>query len=67
LRTTSAARLNRLPVTPWAISDRLRIEQGATIMPPVLNEPDAIEAPMSVFGCTTSASACTSATLNLVS
>ena len=34
-------------VVPQAISDMVRIEQGATIMPRVLNEPDAIAAPTS--------------------
>jgi hypothetical protein len=31
---TSAARVRRLDVTPVAISDMVRTEQGATIMPP---------------------------------
>ena len=44
---TSAARVSRFEVTPVAISDMLRIEHGATIMPRVLNEPLASAAPRS--------------------
>ena len=46
LRTTSAARVTSEDVTPEAISDRLRIEQGAITMPMVLNEPLEIVAPI---------------------
>ena len=42
--TTSAARVSRLELMPLAISPRLRIEQGATIMPMVRNEPLEIAA-----------------------
>ena len=42
--TTSAARVSRLELTPLAISPRLRIEHGATIMPMVRNEPLEIAA-----------------------
>jgi len=48
--TTSAARVSRLAVAPVAISARLRIEQGAMIMPTVLNEPLLIGAAMSAAG-----------------
>ncbi len=44
---TSAARVRRPVVTPVAISDQLRTEQGATIIPWVLKVPDAIGAPIS--------------------
>jgi hypothetical protein len=44
---TSAARVNKLDVTPLAISDMLRMEQGAIIMPRVGKEPDAMLAAMS--------------------
>ena len=47
-----AARVNRVEVTPVAISDRVRTEQGATSMPPVLNEPLAIVAPTLLVGYT---------------
>ena len=47
LSTTSAARLSSELVTPVAISLMVLIEQGATIMPMVGNEPDEIDAPMS--------------------
>lgn len=39
LSTTSALRLIRLLVTPVAISDIVRIEHGAIIMPSVLYDP----------------------------
>ena len=42
--TTSAARVSSVPVVPAAISDIDLIEHGATIMPSVLNDPEAIEA-----------------------
>src|SRR5579871_4211961 len=48
LSTTSAARDNSDEVTPLAISLIVRIEQGATIMPMVGNEPDEIAAPISL-------------------
>ena len=48
-------------VTPHAISERLRIEHGATIMPSVTNDPLEIDAPMFSLRWTTSASAWTSA------
>ena len=48
--TTSAARDNSDEVTPVAISLMVRIEQGATIMPMVGNEPDEIAAPISLTG-----------------
>ena len=44
---TSAARVSRVEVTPVAISLIVLIEQGATIMPRVRNEPEAIVAPTS--------------------
>ena len=44
---TSAARVSRFEVTPVAISDIERMEQGATIMPEVRNEPLEIGAAMS--------------------
>ena len=47
LRTTSAARVSAEDVVPVAISAMVRIEQGATIMPRVRNEPEAIAAPTS--------------------
>ena len=50
LRVTSAARVSRLEVTPVAISDMLRIEQGATTMPRVRNEPLDGAAPRSPTG-----------------
>ncbi|MNY57499.1 hypothetical protein D3C86_1937190 [compost metagenome] len=46
LRCTSAARVSRLSERPVAIAASDRIEQGATIMPAVLNEPLAIVAPI---------------------
>ena len=48
--TTSAARVRRVVVTPVAISARLRTEQGAMIMPTVLNEPLLIGAATSATG-----------------
>jgi len=45
----------------------LRIEQGATTMPIVLNEPEEIGAAMSPIACTTSARARTAAGLRSVS
>ena len=48
--TTSAARVSKLLVTPDAISERLRIEQGATTMPTVWNEPELMAAAMSCAG-----------------
>jgi hypothetical protein len=48
----SAARVSRLEVTPLAISDSVLIEQGATIMPMVLNDPLEIAAPMSLCRAT---------------
>ncbi len=48
-RVTSAARVSRVEVTPVAISDMVRTEQGATIMPRVRNEPDAMAAPISLM------------------
>ena len=47
--TTSAARVSRDEVVPIAISDKERIEHGATIMPSVGYEPLEIAAPMSVL------------------
>ena len=47
---TSAARVSRLAVTPVAISDIVRTEQGAMIMPSVRKEPLLIDAPMSPTG-----------------
>jgi len=44
LRVTSAARLSSVDVAPLAISPALLTEQGATIMPRVLNEPEEIGA-----------------------
>ena len=52
---TSAARVSRVEVTPVAISLMVRTEQGATIMPSVRNEPEAMEAPTSLSRCVTSA------------
>ena len=46
--TTSAARVSSVEVTPVAISDIERIEQGATIMPSVRYEPLEMAAPMSL-------------------
>ena len=40
--TTSAAQGTRPPVTPVAISDKVRIEQGATTMPGILKKPMVI-------------------------
>ena len=48
LEKLAAARVSRADVAPVAISDMVRIEQGATTMPSVLNEPDEIAAPTSV-------------------
>jgi hypothetical protein len=48
---------------PVAISDKVLIEQGATIMPITGNEPLEMDAPMSVFEWQTLAIARTSATL----
>src|SRR5215831_9820026 len=62
LSTTSLARLNKVEVTPVAISDRLLMEHGATIIPMVWNEPLAIEAATSSMRWTKVASALTSAT-----
>ena len=50
LSTTSAARLISEPVTPVAISLMVRMEHGAMTMPSVGNEPDEIDAPMSLCG-----------------
>ena len=58
---TSAARDINVDVTPQAISDAVRMEQGATIMPFVWKEPEEMAAPRSALECTTSASALTSA------
>ena len=60
LRTTSAARVSSVVVTPEAISDIDRIEQGATIMPAVRKEPLEIEAAMSSMAWLKWASALTS-------
>ena len=49
-KVTSAARVSRLEVTPVAISDIERIEQGAMTIPSVLKEPLEIAAPMSSMG-----------------
>ena len=62
LSTTSPARVNSVEVTPVAISDRLLMEHGATIIPMVWNEPLAIEAATSSMRCTNVASALTCAT-----
>ncbi len=48
--TTSAARVSRVSVTPLAMAPSVRIEQGATIMPSVRNEPLAIAAPTAPAG-----------------
>ena len=61
--TTSAARLIRLSDSPMAMAASVRIEQGATTIPSVAKEPDAMLAPMSLTGWTWSASASTSARL----
>ena len=53
---TSAALDIKLFVTPDAISASVFIEQGAMIMPSVLKDPEAIDALMSLFAWTTSAS-----------
>ena len=47
--TTSAARVSSPEVTPVAISAWLRMEHGATIMPRVRKDPDAMAAPMSAW------------------
>ena len=44
---TSAARVSRFEVTPVAISDMVRTEQGEITMPRVRNEPEAMAAPTS--------------------
>ena len=67
LSTTSAARVKRVEVTPAPISDIVRTEQGATIMPRVWNDPDAMEAPTSPILWTLEALAQTSATVRPVS
>jgi len=36
-------------VMPYATSESVRIEHGTMTMPRVLNDPDEITAPMSVF------------------
>lgn len=53
---TSAARDIRLEVTPLAISDMVRMEQGAIIIPSARNEPLAQDAEMSSNLWLTSAS-----------
>ena len=50
LRVTSAARVSKVVVTPVAISDMERTEQGAMAMPRPRNEPDAMAAPTSAAG-----------------
>jgi hypothetical protein len=67
LSTTSAARLNKVVVTPLAISAMLRIEHGATTMPIVLNEPEEIGAARSPIAWTTSARLRTTAGFRSVS
>src|SRR5580658_727348 len=64
---TSAARVSSVDVTPVAISDIDRIEQGATIMPIVGNEPLEIGAAMLSIAWLTLAKDLTSATLIRVS
>ena len=54
-------------MTPVAISDMERTEQGATTMPIARNEPEAMPAPISVCACQWLARALTSATFNSVS
>ena len=66
-KVPSAARLSSDEVTPVAISLMVRTEQGATIIPSVRNEPDAMEAPTSPTLWTTSALAFTSAIESSVS
>ena len=67
LSVTSAARVSRLSLAAWAIAESVRMEQGATSIPAVRNEPLAMPAARLPIGCTTSASACTSSRLNAVS
>ena len=43
--TTSAARVSRLSPKPWAMAASERIEQGATSMPSVRNDPLEMLAP----------------------
>ena len=57
---TSAARAIRLSARPFAIAPSVFIEQGATTMPAVANDPLATDAPMSLTLWTTWASASTS-------
>ena len=44
LRCTSAARVIRFVVIPWAIDPRVLMLQGETTIPPVRNDPLAIPA-----------------------
>ena len=54
-------------VTPEAISDIVRTEQGAMIIPSVRKDPEDIDAPISPIGCQASASLRISAVLRSVS
>ena len=58
--TTSADLVSSVEVTPVAISDILRMEQGATNIPSVMKEPLAILAPTFLIGCTSLARPATS-------
>lgn len=60
---TSAVRVRRLAVTPVAISDMVRMEQGAMIIPSARKEPLAQMAEMSSNLWLWSASFCTAASL----
>jgi hypothetical protein len=53
LSVTSAARSIRFEARPVTMPERVPIEQGATTMPSVRTEPDAIGAPMSAQRCWT--------------
>lgn len=59
-KTTSAARVKRLSPKPCATEASVRIEQGATSIPSVLNVPLAMHAPILPIGWTKSAKAYTS-------
>ena len=67
LSVTSAARVKRVDVIPVTTSPMVRIEHGAINMPMVLCEPEAMLAPTSPMGCTSSANWRTSSAFKSVS
>src|SRR5215471_747247 len=67
LRVTSAARVRRLSARPCAMEAAAFTLHGTTTMPSVLKEPEAMEAPMSLFSYRWVASASTFFTVQSVS